>query len=501
MTNDRKTRKINAKKNGSAVLALLLLGCALAACGETAEQPLDTAGTAADVSAAEVSAVDTENENIRAGVKDSLPDSLDYNGRTFTVYYANDYDQRDYIEGADMLTGEIVDDAIFTCTASVEDRLNIDLRFTPDDTALTYTVAGNVSKQIMAADPTNDIFFGQQCGMVQLITDGAFVNAYDIDHFDFSQPWWNNSYMDEISVGRGSRFFLVGDYTLSALRLEHVLFYNKTMYARYYDNADGLYEETLNGTWTMDRLAEVSRSVFSDLNGSGSSDAEDQLGYIAFKAAASTDPFAYLAGIPYAEHDKNGAVTIELLQDRAVTLTEKVVSFFHQAGSFYNMEDGDDLFLGMRQLTSAKSLRDMTDDFGFLPYPKLDEAQEAYHGLVADIVLLGAIPTSSLNTDMAGAVLEALNAETYRSVVPLWYETALKIKYARDDISSQIIDLIHDSVYTSFLYAYSPCLDTAGVFMRSLVENNSTDYVSTVTKLAKSLQKRLDGINEAFEQQ
>lgn len=495
--------KIQTQRILSAALALLTVSAALASCGETAETPVSGTGNQTEAVTEPV----TEEGGVRDNIKDNLPDDLDFGGRTFRIFYANDIGQGDLIEGPEEQTGDIVDDAVFACNNAVRDRLNVDLVYSSDDTAAWNTIAGIVSKQIMAGDSTNDVFFGQQYGMATLISDGGLVNTYDLEYIDFSQPWWNNSYMNEMSIGHDKRFYLQGDYTLSAVKNPHVLFFNKSMYLRYYDSADDLYAEVLDGKWTLDHLAAIARDSFVDLDNNGKSTEDDQLGYVTNQAAASTDPFAYCAGIPFVTRDAEGNVTIDMYQERAVTLVEKVVSFFHQEGSSYLNErsvaetfmNGKSMFLGIHQLGSAKGLREMKEDFGFLPYPKLEESQERYYSILADIVLTGIVPSSSMNTDIAGAVLEALNSETYRTVTPVWYETALKVKYARDDISSQIIDLVHDSATTNFLYAFSPCLNTIGVYMRELVANGSTDYMSKIKKSEKAVNKAFDKLITAYE--
>ena len=493
------------RKTCSAMLALLLLGGALASCGESAVE----SGNPTETNASPVTeaAPETEEGNIRAGIKDTLPDNLDFGGKTFTIFYANDTAQGDYIEGPEEQTGDIVDDAILACTQAVEERLNVDVQFNHDDTAAWNTVTGIVQKQIMAGDSTNDVFYGQQYGMAQLVLKGGFVNVNDLEYIDFTQPWWNNSYMNEMSIGNEKRYFLSGDYTLSVVKSPHVLFFNKDMYVRYFDSVDELYDEVLSGKWTIDHLSDISRAAFVDLNNDGKSTEVDQLGYLTYKAAASTDPFAYSAGIQYVTRDADGSVTIDMKQERAVKLTEKVVAFFNQEGSNWDNEastgtlfmNGTCMFLGINQLGSSKNFRDMKEDFGFLPYPKLDEAQDRYYALLPDIVLTGIVSTASERLDIAGAVLEALYAETYRSVTPIWYETALKVKYARDDISSQIIDLVHDSATTSFLYAYSPCLNNMGVYMRELCAGNNTNYMSKIEKSEKSMLKSFEKLAAAYE--
>ena len=97
--------------------------------------------------------------------------------------------------------------------------------------------------------------------------------------------------------------------------------------------------------------------------------------------------------------------------------------------------------------------------------------------------------------------MEALCAETSRTLLPTYYETALKIKYSRDDLTSQIIDVVHDASYTDFMYAYSSSLSGIGVIMRELVSGNSTDYMSKVSKKQKAVDKALDKLITTFEEQ
>lgn len=371
------------------------------------------------------------------------------------------------------------------------------------------TVGPEVSKLVMAGDTTYDLFMGNQAGLAQLITENCFVNAYDIEYLDFSQPWWNNEYMNELAVGEDFRYFLNGDYFISSLLWTRVVFFNKALYANYWDNANELYEVVLDGKWTLDMMTNLAKEVYIDLNNNGMTDEEDQLGMCTYLAMSSSDGFVYGTDIAFTERDADGYITLTLMSDDAVTLAEKLPAFFAQEGSFWKDVTGDahnqtifmngkTLFMGNSALSHAEALRDMKDDFGFLPYPKFDEEQESYRSLIHDAAMIGGVSNASMNLDMVGAVIEALCAETYRSVTPVWYETALKVKYSRDDLSTQMIDLIHDSATTNFIYAYNYALDGAGLLYRTLCTNNKTDYASAVKKIEKSATKKLDKIIEIF---
>jgi len=221
----------------------------------------------------------------------------------------------------------------------------------------------------------------------------------------------------------------------------------------------------------------------------------------------------YMSDVEFTPRDKDGNITFNLYDERCVDLTTSIVEFFHQAGTFHKIAsgqsglvttaftEGNAQFVGCYRLSEIVAFRDMQDDFGLLPYPKLDEKQEHYNCLVSEVAALGAVPTTSLNHDMAGAVIEALASESYRTVIPAWYEDALKIKYSRDDKSSQIIDIIHDASYTDFMFAYSPKLSNVGMLMRDLVNGNNTNYMSYAAKFENRVLDSLEKIIVAVEEQ
>lgn len=487
------------------MLALLTVAGVLSSCGDAGTAVQETAA----VTETAVVTEETVDPNDRSQIKDNLPDTLDFGGKTFSFLCSTVKKCAEDYAGPEEQTGEIVDDAVLARNNTVAERLNINFRFDAEELN-GDTAPATVKKLVMAGDTTYDAFLMLQWGITKIITDNCLYNLNDLDYLDFSQPWWNNYYMDELTISKDCRFFFVGDFDLDMLEWSRALFYNKVMYANYFDEGDGLYREVLDGKWTIDRMAELCKAVYIDYNNDAKNDIDDQLGFITYGTASSVDAFVYASDISFSQRTPDGLVELALMNERAVTLAEKINNLFWQPGTFSNLSatseeemrsafmSGKVLFLGNSSLGTAKSLRDMKDDFGFLPFPKFDEGQDGYRALVHDSVLLSCISGASLNTDIAGAVFEALNAETYRSVTPVWYETALKVKYSRDAVSTEMIDLIHDSITTNFLFAYNYALNNAGLLFRELITKNSTDYASLVKKNEKGAQKAMDKLVAAF---
>ena len=480
---------------------LLLASLLLASCASDAGSDTTVTTTAA-VGETTTAAAETEDPNDRSNIKDNLPDNLDFGGRTFAIYVHPEAEK--YSIGSEDHVGDIVNDAVVARNMAVEERLNIVL-----EPELQTSFDGSViSTMITAGDGSYDLFTGYQYELTKLVTGGGVCNLYDLENIDFDQPWWWVNYMSELELGEGSRFFAVGDYFLTALSYARTVFYNKDLYAEYYDNADGLYDMVLDGTWTLDRMSQIAREVYIDLNNDGKTDENDQLGYATYLTMSSVDPFVYGTDIEFSRRTDDGQVELTMMHNEAVSLAEKLVGFFWQAGSMSQFANGMEnvnvfsrgktMFLGNAMLATTEDLRDMDKNFGMIPYPKFDEAQTEYRSLVHDGAPIGFVNGSSENLDIAGTVLEALNAETYRAVTPVWYETALKIKYSRDDASSQMIDLIHDSITTNFIFAYNYALGDIGMIYRDLVTKNSTDYASSLEKREARAVKLLDRLYQSF---
>ena len=93
---------------------------------------------------------------------------------------------------------------------------------------------------------------------------------------------------------------------------------------------------------------------------------------------------------------------------------------------------------------------------------------------------------------------KAIAAENYRKVTPAYYEISLKTKYVRDDISGQIIDLIHDSSITDFAYVNNNSLGKVGHTMRSLMSAKNRNFTSVWKANERVVRKYLETLVAAY---
>ncbi len=489
------------KKLLSLFLAAAILFPVVSGCGDTGKADVESSGTEVET-VAEV----TTDPNDRSGYKDNLPADLDFGGMTIGVFSGASYGGR-FIEGPEELTGEIVDDAIYERNRAVSERLNIKLNILASN--VSYNAPGNeLKKLVMAGDTTYDYAVAQQFGLISTVEDGIYYNFLDLPYIDLDQPWWCNSYMDEIAIGSDKKFFFFGDYTTHMLYVAMVLFLNKTLYENVIGNPDDLYAKALEGNWTLESMDQLVKVCYSDLNGDSEVNSEDRFGFATYYSYSSTDAFSFATDIHLTSRNENGTPYFTMGTERQIKAADMINKIFWNEGSYIHQKDGDItwdmfkagkvLFLGNQVLGGAASLRDMEDEFGILPYPKLDELQENYRTVVHDCASIGVIPVNCAHPEETGAVLEAMSSESWKYVVPAWYETALKIKYVRDNISAQMVDIIHDSVSTEFAYVYYSKLSDAGMIYRTLVTKKSSDFASAWAKMQKSAEKKLEKLIAAY---
>ena len=112
------------------------------------------------------------------------------------------------------------------------------------------------------------------------------------------------------------------------------------------------------------------------------------------------------------------------------------------------------------------------------------------------------IPKTCEKLDVVGATMEAMAAQNYKKVSPAYFETALKVKYSRDDATSQMYDLIKQGLKFNFAFTFSAVSGTLANIFVDMVRDNNENYVSKYEsfkeKAETGLQKFYDDV-ESFE--
>jgi hypothetical protein len=95
--------------------------------------------------------------------------------------------------------------------------------------------------------------------------------------------------------------------------------------------------------------------------------------------------------------------------------------------------------------------------------------------------------------DMVGATMEALCGEAHRTYIDAFLETALKMKYSRDALSGQVIDIIFDDPMVTFADMYGSNMNSIfSTGMLAPVKSGKNNFSAVVAKLLSPAQKTMD---------
>ena len=122
--------------------------------------------------------------------------------------------------------------------------------------------------------------------------------------------------------------------------------------------------------------------------------------------------------------------------------------------------------------------------------------QKNYVSSVPGAADLQSVPISVADPEMVSIIVEALNCESYKQVVPAYYETSLKNRYSRDEESAQMLDLLMECRVFDFGFLH----DSVGirkVFWNS-ISTNSNDVASAYASLIPATEQLYKDLIEGY---
>jgi len=422
----------------------------------------------------------------RFAIKEDIPE-LDFGGRTFTFFAPYHGMYIDYYFTQEEDTGDKMNDVLWKRQRNVEDRFNITIN--PIIKGAWDSTFGTVSRAVKAGDDAYQLAMTHNAaGVYTLSADGYIRDWNTIPYVDFSKPWWTKLMNDKMTID-GILTVATSDFVLFD---PLVIFFNKGM-AQNLDLGN-IYQLVKDGKWTWTKLTELAKVASKDLDGDGKFTKEDQYGLVThvgwrlIAAQYACDMYNTTMGdqgypVYALKNEKYGSL-LETLYDLLYSGNQTFIGDWNDS---YAQEApismGTDrvLFL-IDALCVAQRYRAYDVEFGILPYPKYDDAQEGYFSYSQTGFMV--IPNTA-DPEFVGAVSEALAAESHRLTVPAYYDVVLTSKVARDEESVDMLDIIFNGATTDF----GQCFGNWNALveaMPNILAKKSTDYVSFIEKYEES---------------
>lgn len=479
------------------LLAALMTASALVSCSSGTENAGDEAELTAQTPSADEAApaeaedAPAENVDVNGYLKDDLPE-LDFGGQTVSVLYWSDVENAEF--DVEELTGEIVNDAIFQRNTDVEDRLGVVYNWvgTPGNNGSKDKYVAVAQASVQAGDGAYDIYAAYSRTIGAAVVNCLTRTLQDSPYIDYEKPWWPDNLLEE-SLIHDKLYFVSGDISTNVLHMMYCIYYNKQMLEDY--NLPVPTDEVFEGTWTVDRLIELTADAYRDLNGNGRADLNDSFGFTLVDF--HNDAFYTGSGLRLVEKDPDLILKIseDFYSEKAVDLLAKIGPW-EQTDTVYQQSDyetpfteGRALFNVNRAHYASKALRDSELTYGILPVPKYDENQQNYRTVMGNPITLYAVSRDSAIPETDHAVLECMASEAYRLTTPAIFENNMKKKYSIDDVNAQMYDIVRETVSFELGRFFNQYLnDITDIYFRAVTSNNQ-NWASTSAKQRKVLDK------------
>lgn len=495
--------KTKATKWLCLLLAGLMLVGTLAACGKGEQGTDETkAGTNA------VTEVDT-TDPAKAAL-DALGE-IDWGGEDFTVLYNGAFKNEVCGESGTVdqegSSSQIINDAVYERNSLFEDRCNLVYKTLEKDDASISSAIQNEASTASGDFQLIDHRLGFSAG---LATSGYLYNLYNLG-MDLEGEWWDSGTAEFVLAG--GVYFMSGSVNFADDGVTYVLIFNKDMQKTYQNTVPNPYQTVRDWEWTLDYFNGVIQGISAE-NGDGKWDELDTYGFINTWEYGNT--FFIGCDLRYINNtNEDGEITLFLTDkgrmDKALNALEISKAIYHNNNASYMSPPGQEglglaafkenrgLFYGevVNYLTTLT--QEMDGEYGILPVPKYDKAQEHYrtwtHGSGSTFSVTAAIKDDQAET--VGAILEAFAILSHQYVKPAYYEIMLTTRNVHDAESAEMMDLM----FANRIYEMSFYFDSFGFFnlFKTAVNNNSDSFSSQYASQSKTFSRKLTALLKKLE--
>lgn len=480
------------------LLALLAPTALLTSCSGGSSSGI--AETSSDSGASDTEAAETASSETTA-LTDGLPDT-DLGGWEMRVLSHHDALSDESTITATELNGEIINDIIYTRNSSLENRFNFVYTVYPGSGwADDYN---KLKTSVLAGSRDYDMsFLLPFASSGNTVLDECLYNMLSVPNLNFDQPWWHTS-VNELFTYDGYLPFVSSDFLLSSYQYANILIFNKTMAEN--NDLPSIYDMVRGGTWTLDSFRSLTSAVKSDLNGDGEMTVDDQYG-LSTNFGYHAITWGYAIGEVSVKLDAaNETVTLGYQDEKFYSLCEWLYNLLYVSDEAFEIGwdkecdikwDENRTLMQALWVNDLEKFRGCESEYGIIPYPKYDEAQEEYKTYVDARSGGCAIPMDADKETIAnvGLVLEAMSCASYNDLIPAYLESVTNGKLVRDDDSIEMLNIIASGRVWDIGYTMSDTSSYTWIIFTDLKKSGG----QVASSLEKKTEKTINHYNSIIE--
>ncbi|OGO87038.1 MAG: hypothetical protein A2Y15_08115 [Clostridiales bacterium GWF2_36_10] len=423
----------------------------------------------------------------------------DWEGRNFNILLmgpkAGTYQSEDFTTES-VLYGDLLNDAVAQRNAKIEETYNVKIVPIRSD-----TVDADIRNDVTADTGAFDAVMPYLPACAKYAQEGYLYDLTELENIDLSAPWWDQNANEAFSVGN-KLYFTTGDITILNKVCTPSILFNKAMIDDY--NLDNPYELVNKNEWTFDKMVEMAKAITTVNVPEDPTSKENTYGMLA--AYGNALQFYGGAGETLCGKDADDKPYLTIGSEKSISVAQKILSTLQEGNWVVNHEDFPDknwdtsfaTFLEGRALfrpsafsATTKARQRSEIEFGILPTPLFDEAQEDYKSYSGTGQIAGlAIPISCPDIDFSSYMVEVCAAEAKNTITPAYYDVNLKYRDARDDESVEMLDIIFDNIVYDVGEVYN--FGKVRGLLGDLMTNNSTNIASELEAIQSAVQTEID---------
>ena len=422
----------------------------------------------------------------------SVPDELDFGGRPFTILGCSDWGVDEFTpENPDM--GNQVTASLVARDNFIEDYLNVNISVEAIKGQFNdrLTFAQTAENSILGGEEAYDLIACYSLVAPSLATRGLLIDLNKTNYFDPHKAWWP-AFMYDVCTVNNKTYHISGDASINLLYYLQAVLFDAQQMENYGISEEDVYELVDNGGWTLEKMLELSTNI------STSSDEiwDDSDFYaIGMESRVMLDSFYYSMGLKILE-DADGVIKIsdDILSEKALTVYDMLYSAIFidhklrmndQNVWIHLLKEGRCVFNVSTIYQMKTTLANVESKIGVLPFPKYEAGTEetnmGYRTLVSSPHIQYAIPSDldADEIDVSSAFLETMGYVTYTNVTPIVYENVMKLRYAKDENSSRMFDVLRSGATTDMgILWYNSFTTPPASMFRNALEKETLSWVS-----------------------
>jgi maltose-binding protein MalE len=445
-------------------------------------------------------------------LKDALPENLNFN-KEFTVFAEER--QQNHFYATEESVGAVAQ-AVYARNMTVEERLGIEMKWVWEPGNKDNTQRANFVKKAEAdwqASNSYETIIAYNLTPYEFANKGMLINLNDEDlYIDLSGPWWPSVFTDRL-LYKDTIFALVNSCGYGTLTNLTAIYFNNTLIEA--KKLPDPYDLVANDEWNAATLKEIIKGTYENKNTTDGDNAEGVDEKDLFGLATSTAPrlTCWYVGFGARLSDLNaeGELILTVNNDRMQTAIETILDLFSTEDALVNesaqyvmfKEERAIFYLSTLSLSTSIVTDDLKINYGVAPIPKMDASQTRYYTHVPNTHEAWCIPSGVPSLEASSAFVECMASEAYRQIDDVFFETALKVRYAPDERLAGMYDLVRDSISFDFLYMYKNVLqnDIDAKIRNCFTNPNKYQWATQWGSIGTSVQTDFDAIVSIYENQ